>query len=72
MSQNFKGSNNPNWKEVKTLRLASKRSLRNHIIKRDKICQDCGNNNKLQVHHIDSNQKTIAMIILFCFANLVI
>lgn len=32
-------------------------SIRRAILKRDKVCQDCGTDKKLHVHHIDRNRK---------------
>jgi len=55
MSNLLRGNKNPNWKETKTIRPSSKRSLRNRIKERDKICQDCGSKKYLQVHHKDSD-----------------
>lgn len=68
MKRRFQGANNPNWKEVKQVRPASKRSLRNHIKSRDKTCQDCGSGRNLQVHHIDSNPANNAdtNLVLLC------
>lgn len=55
MKAMFSKEGNPNWKEIKSIRPASKRSLRDHIKTRDKVCQDCGSGKSLQVHHIDSD-----------------
>jgi predicted nucleic acid-binding Zn ribbon protein len=68
MSKRFSGENNPYWKETKSLRQGAKRSLRKHIIQRDNICQRCGSNHNLQVHHMDKNPKNNndANLILLC------
>jgi hypothetical protein len=55
MRRLFSGSGNPNWKPVKALRRASKRSLRGKIILRDRRCVRCGAVDRLHVHHKDSN-----------------
>lgn len=74
MRKKFEGENNPNWKKVKQVRPASKRSLRNHIKKRDKVCQDCGDSKEVQVHHIDSDpknnsDKNLVLLCKTCHAN---
>lgn len=68
MKAMFSKEKNPNWKETKHIRPASKRSLRDHIKARDKICQDCGSDKGLQVHHIDSDpsNNTDANLVLLC------
>lgn len=64
----MRGSNNPNWKETKTLRPSNKKSLRHHIRARDKVCQDCGSNKSLQVHHVDSDPQnnSESNLVLLC------
>lgn len=68
MRRMFSGTDNPNWKETKVIRPQSKRALRNHIVMRDKVCQDCGSDKKLQVHHIDSNptNNSESNLVLLC------
>lgn len=62
------GQNNPNWKPTKQLRPSNKRSLRRHIADRDKVCQDCGSDKKLQVHHKDCDPTNNAddNLVLLC------
>lgn len=64
----FIGINNPNWKDTKQLRQSSRRSLRNHILQRDKVCKVCGTTKTLQVHHIDgdSNNNSDPNLIILC------
>jgi len=68
MSNLLRGSKNPNWKETKSIRPSSKRSLRNHIKQRDKVCQDCRSQKHLQVHHKDSDpsNNSDSNLILLC------
>jgi len=73
MSDLFKGSRNPWWKETKTLRPSTKRSLRKRIKSRDKVCQDCGTQFHLQVHHMDSNpsnnrESNLVLLCKYCHA----
>ena len=57
MSKLFIGSKSPYWKKTEYLHPGNKKSLRRHILFRDKVCQDCHSSLQLHVHHIDECPK---------------
>lgn len=73
MSKLFSGEGNPYWKETKALKRRSCRSLRRRILERDRVCQHCGSESDLEVHHIDSNPannsgENVILLCKFCHA----
>ena len=67
-SKNNIGENNPNWKPTKELKYTVRHALRRRIKARDKVCQECGSPECLQVHHLDGNHSNNdeSNLILLC------